>query len=89
MNIYVGNLSFDVNEEQLKEALFRNERIVVVELGRGGRGADLIGLRLREVDLPDGTLLAMIRRGGELVIPKGDTVLLDEDRLTIIGDRPS
>ena len=73
------------SDEQLKEALFRNERIFVMMLGKDQPGSALIGLQLREVSLPDGTLIAMIRRGDELVIPKGDTALLDGDRLTAIG----
>ena len=73
-------------DEQMKEALFRNERILVMTLGSERRGSDLIGLRLREVALPDGTLIVTIRRGDESVIPTGDTVLLDGDRLTVIGE---
>jgi amino acid transporter/mannitol/fructose-specific phosphotransferase system IIA component (Ntr-type) len=73
------------SDEQLKEALFRNERIFVMILGKDKPGSALIGLQLREVSLPDGTLIAMIRRDDELVIPRGDTSLLDGDRLTVIG----
>ena len=73
------------SDEQLKEALFRNERILVMTLGSARDNSALIGLKLSEVSLPDGTLIAMIRRGDELVIPKGGTVLLDGDRLTVIG----
>jgi len=73
------------SDEQLKEALFRNERIFVMMLAGGQAASTLIGLRLHEVSLPDGTLIAMIRRGDELVIPSGDTALLDGDRLTVIG----
>jgi amino acid transporter/mannitol/fructose-specific phosphotransferase system IIA component (Ntr-type) len=73
------------SDEQLKEALFRNERILVMTLGSAQNSSALIGLKLSEVSLPDGTLIAMIRRGDELVIPKGGTVLLDGDRLTVIG----
>ncbi|MCH7531122.1 MAG: amino acid permease [Gemmatimonadetes bacterium] len=73
------------SDEQLKEALFRNERIFVMMLGHDRAGSALIGLHLHEVSLPDGTLIAMIRRGDELVIPRGDTALLDGDRLTVIG----
>ena len=73
------------SDEQLKEALFRNERIFVMMLGSDQAASALIGLQLHEVSLPDGTLIAMIRRGDELVIPSGDTALLDGDRLTVIG----
>ena len=44
-----------------------------------------MGLMLREVSLPEGTLIAMIRRGDDMVIPTGDTSLLEGDRLTVIG----
>ena len=73
------------NDEQLKEALFRDERILVMTLESEQKGSDLIGLRLREVELPDGTLIVMIRRGDDSLIPRGDTTLLDGDRLTVIG----
>lgn len=73
------------SDEQLKEALFRNERILIMTLGSAQNNSALIGLKLSEISLPDGTLIAMIRRGDELVIPKGGTVLLDGDRLTVIG----
>ncbi|TFG65588.1 MAG: amino acid permease [Gemmatimonadales bacterium] len=71
--------------EQLKEALFRNERILVLTLGGAPSSSALIGVKLSEVSLPDGTLIAMIRRGDEMIIPKGDTTLVDGDRLTVIG----
>ena len=73
------------SDEQLTEALFRNERILVMTLGSEQKGSDLIGFRLSEVPLPDGTLIAMIRRADKLIIPRGDTALLDGDRLTVIG----
>jgi APA family basic amino acid/polyamine antiporter len=73
------------SDEELKEALFRDERMLVLRLGAERPSAEMIGLRLRELSLPDGTLIAMIRRAGELVIPRGDTPLEDGDRLTVIG----
>lgn len=73
------------SDEQLKEALFRNERILVLMLSGAAGSSPLIGLRLSQLSLPDGTLIAMIRREDEMVIPQGDTVLLDGDRLTVIG----
>ena len=72
-------------EQKLKEALIRDERMLALKLFEGGAASGLIGLRLREVALPQGTLIAMIRRAGELVIPSGATSLADGDRLTVIG----
>jgi Trk K+ transport system NAD-binding subunit len=71
--------------EQLREALFRNERIVVITLERSDGSSDLVGLMLSEIALPEGTLIAMIRRGDETIIPKGGTVLEAGDRLTALG----
>jgi amino acid transporter/mannitol/fructose-specific phosphotransferase system IIA component (Ntr-type) len=71
--------------EELKETVFRNERIFVMTLGQGRGNANLIGSRLRDVTLPEGTLIAMLRRDDELVFPRGDTGLLEGDRLTMIG----
>jgi len=73
------------SDEQLKEALFRNERILVLTLGSTPRNSALIGLKLSEVSLPEGTLIAMISREDEVIIPAGDTALVDGDRLTVIG----
>ena len=36
--------------------------------------------------MPEGSLVALIRRKGVTLIPRGNTVLLEGDRLTIIGD---
>jgi Trk K+ transport system NAD-binding subunit len=34
-------------------------------------------------------LVAILRRDGHTIIPKGSTVILESDRLTIIGDPKS
>ncbi len=72
-------------DAQLKEALFRNERLFVFSVDEAGPRAGLAGREVREVRLPDGALIAMIRRGSEVVIPDGDTVLEVGDRLTMLG----
>lgn len=71
---------------QIKEALFRNERLLVLQLDDDPTVQPLIGAEIRTVSLPDGTLIAMIRREDEMVIPRGGTVLERGDRLTILGD---
>ena len=72
-------------DQQLKEALFRDERIYVVTLQAGCPGTELIGQKLRDVSLPGGTLVAMVRREDEVLIPRGDSVLEESDRVTVIG----
>ena len=72
-------------DAQLREALFRNERLLVMRLDDDHARRTLVGVELRGIALPDGTLIAMIHRGDEMIIPKGDTVLQDGDRLTVLG----
>lgn len=40
---------------------------------------------LRELDLPDGIIFAAIHRGNEVIIPNGDTELLEDDRVIILS----
>ena len=69
----------------LKEALFHEEVMFTMRLEHGLPGKDLIGKQIREFPHPEGTLVAMIRRSGELIIPRGETELFEDDRLTLIG----
>ena len=72
------------NEQEIKEILLREERYLSLVVGRG-RTAELAGRALRDLDLPPGTLVALIRRRGETLVPRGGTVLEAGDRLTVLG----
>ncbi len=74
------------NHQELKEAILRDDRLLAVTLEPGTRSASLIGRALKDILLPEGTLIALVRRGPEVVIPRGATVLERGDRLTIIGE---
>jgi APA family basic amino acid/polyamine antiporter len=73
------------SEQKLKEMLIRDERLLALRLRADGPSSRLIGLRLSDLSLPEGTLVAMIKRAGELIIPGGATTLREGDRLTFIG----
>ena len=77
------------NQQELKEAVLRDDRLLTLTLEPGSAGASLVGLSLRKVHMPEGTLIALVRRGPEVIVPKGDTVLAQGDRLTIIGEPAS
>jgi trk system potassium uptake protein len=47
----------------------------------------LVGVPLRDVDLPDGIVLGAIARGSEIFIPRGDTVIEAGDRIVAITRR--
>jgi len=77
-------LSLD-NEQDLKELLLREDRYLSLTLQPGSRAGALIGTQIQNLELPHGSLIALIHRNGELIVPSGNTVLETYDRLTIIG----
>ena len=74
------------DHQELKEAILRDDRLLALTLEPGTSSASLIGRALKDIPLPEGTLIALVRRGPEVVIPRGATVLERGDRLTIIGE---
>jgi amino acid transporter len=77
----------DSDEQELKETLLRDDRFVSLHIATGTESELLIGHALSELRLPDGTLVALIRRYGEILVPRGRTVLREGDRLTVIGSQ--
>ena len=73
-------------EQELKEALLHEDKCLSLYVLQGTKTAVLIDCALREVQIPPGCLVAMLRRSGQTAAPRGDTVFLEGDRLTIIGD---
>jgi amino acid transporter/mannitol/fructose-specific phosphotransferase system IIA component (Ntr-type) len=76
----------DRDEQELKETLLRDERFLSLELTVGSRTEALIGHALKDLHMPEGSLVALIRRSGRIIVPRGGTVLIEGDRLTIIGE---
>jgi mannitol/fructose-specific phosphotransferase system IIA component (Ntr-type) len=74
------------NHQELKEAILRDDRLMTLTLEPGRPSASFIGRALKDIPLPEGILIALVRRGPEVVIPRGATVLERGDRLTIIGE---
>lgn len=70
---------------ELRNVLLRNERSAIVHVNDHTDAADFAGRRLRDLGLPKGCLIILIRRDGDSIVPGGDTVVMAEDRLTVIG----
>jgi len=51
-----------------------------------GAGSPLVGVPLREADLPPGCIIFTIRRGDELIFPSGASTLAEGDLLTVLSD---
>ncbi len=73
-------------EQDLKELLLRDERFLSLTIDSQNNTKDFIGHALKEIKIPPGCLVAMLRRDKHTIVPKGETVLQEGDRLTIIGD---
>lgn len=74
------------DEQRLRETLLREERFLSIDLERGTSTEPLIDCEIRELNLPDGCLVAIIRRDDDALVPRGRTVLREGDRLTVLGD---
>ncbi len=71
---------------EVKEYLLHHERYISFRLQPTNKAClYFIGKKIKEIDLPKGLLIAIIERRGESITPGGDTVLLEEDILTILG----
>ncbi len=74
------------DEQELKEILLRDERFLSLRIRNNTPSSVFIGRSLKDIRMPEDCLVALIRRRGETIVPRGLTVLLEGDRLTIIGD---
>ncbi len=74
------------DEMELKETLLHDDSFLSIEVQKDGATSSLINKPLYEISIPSGCLIALIRRGGIIIVPKGQTVLEEGDRLTILGD---
>ena len=74
------------DEHDIKEALLRGERYLTLLVRHGERSAEMIGRPVRDLTIPQGCLITWLRRGPEVLIPRGSTVIEEGDRLTVIGE---
>jgi trk system potassium uptake protein TrkA len=94
-------IDFIIHTEQMaaheiKEALlvpgainidsFAEDAIEVAEVILA-EGSGAVGRALKEVDLPDNSLIVGVVRGEEALVPKGETVLHERDHVLLISGR--
>ena len=86
---FVENMLQKKDEIEVKEFLLHYERFYSLELSSNTPSAELIGKKLKDISLPGDVLIALINRNEQMLTPRGNTVLLEGDRLTIIGEPES
>jgi amino acid transporter/Trk K+ transport system NAD-binding subunit len=74
------------DDQELKEVLIHEDRSLSLLIEEKTESKNLIGKALKDVRFPEGCLVAILRRTGQTIIPTGNTVIEEGDRLTIIGD---
>jgi len=74
------------DDQEIKEVLLHEDRCLSIIVDGTTHTAPLLNKQLKEISFPEGCLVAMLRRSGQTIIPKGNTLLMEGDRLTIIGD---
>jgi basic amino acid/polyamine antiporter, APA family len=74
------------NQREIKEYLLHNERFITVRLLPGTLQAEMIGKQLKGIKFPTDVLVALVERESTTFTPHGDTQLLENDVLTIIGE---
>lgn len=72
--------------DALREALTRGVVTLRVRIDGRADADSPVGTRIRDLDLPDGSLVTMIHRGGRTVIPSGDEQLQEGDQLTLLAE---
>ena len=46
---------------------------------------EFVGVPLRELDLPKSVIIAAIHRGNDVIIPDGNTIIKENDRVIMLG----
>lgn len=83
---FVESICSTTNEREMKEYLLHNDRYITLQLASGTSTEHLINRMLKEIRFPQDVLVAMVQRKKKILTPRGDTLLLEGDIVTIIGE---
>ncbi len=85
-NGFVKEIMNLVSHRKIKEYLLYNERYITVQIKQKTKQFELTGKQLKDIKLPPDVLVALIERDCASFTPHGDTVIYENDVLTIIGE---
>jgi mannitol/fructose-specific phosphotransferase system IIA component (Ntr-type) len=74
------------SDQDLREMMLRDDRFLTFVLDRNEKSRAYIGKSIGQLDIPEGALVALVRRGEDVIVARGNTVLHEGDFLTIIGE---
>ncbi len=73
-------------ELDLREVFLRDDRYLSFVVSAAHRDTDWVDRELRALALPEGCLVAAVRREGKTLVPRGHTRLQEGDRLLVFGE---
>ncbi len=74
------------DEHELQEALLYDEQFLSLTINKNSITKELIDLPVRSIKMPEGCLITTIRRSGKAIVPKGNTIIKNNDLLIIMGE---
>lgn len=74
-------------EADIREIMLRDEHFINLVITQDDETSSMIGKEIKDVKLPGDSLVAILERDGELVIPHGDTIIREGDKISIIGEK--
>ena len=86
---FVKDMLLLKTEREIIEYMLHNKQYISFELTRNSATSEFINKKLMDVKLPQNVLVIFIDRKNTSFAPKGNTVLMENDVLTIIGETSS
>lgn len=74
------------NSAHIKRILMNESRYFILKVDDENHTKEMIDKSLASLKLPEGSLVAMVHRAKQVIIPRGNTVLKKGDRVIIIGE---
>ena len=75
-------LRYVQGSKRIVSSLLIQGQAEIIEVA-AAEGMKLTGTPLSDLDLPDGVLIAAIHRGNSVIIPDGNTVIEEDDKVTM------
>ena len=74
------------SHSDIRSTLLEDRSILTVVVDPEGATAEWVDARIRDLDLPQGVLIALIRRGDDVIFPDGNTRFDPADRVSFLGE---
>lgn len=74
------------NKRELRECLLSEGHFIQLKVNESKQLMEFAGKKIRDINLPGSSLITIIYRGSELIIPHGNTLISEEDEFLMVGD---